>query len=230
MKFPYNLEKQQIKYPRIPHLPGSLGTEDDIRVSTMPPGPFYVFEKLDGANVGIMMNGFGELEFITRGSYIQSKRPHEQWGALKKWAYERYVDLHEFFKRNPHTILYGEWLWAIHSVSYDSLPDYFIAFDIYDINKGEFYPYDLTELEVTRSGISCLTPLLTCDDLNDQRLFEDLRTFQRGGYSTRGDVEGFIFRRVGNYSEVYKYVLPEFHAGIKEHWFNRRVENNELLD
>lgn len=222
------MEKAELKYPRIPHLPGSRGTEDDIVMGAVPSGPFHIFEKLDGANVGIMMNGFGELEFINRGSYIQNKRPHEQWGALKKWAYEHYVQFQSFFARNPHTILYGEWLWAVHSIHYDQLPDYFIGFDVYDLTKGIFYPYDLAELEVSMCGFTFSTPIFTQYDLSDSAIFDHLREYQRGGYSTRGDVEGFIFRRVGNHSEVYKYVLPDFQVGITEHWFNREVIQNGL--
>lgn len=215
---------EKLKYPRIPHLPGSTSTEDDIHVVSMPEGPFHIFEKLDGANVGIIMNTHGELEFINRGSPIQNKRPHEQWGALKKWAYENYENLHRFFSRNKHTILYGEWLWARHSIKYDLLPDFFIAFDVYSILSRSFYPHDLARLEVNLSSISFIKEPEVILDLNNS--FCDYN--RKGLYTSNGDLEGYIFRRVGNYSEVYKYVLPEFQAGIEEHWFNRAVEKNKL--
>jgi hypothetical protein len=35
-------------------------------------------------------------------------------------------------------ILFGEWLAAQHSIAYDSLPDLFLAFDIYDKEAGRF--------------------------------------------------------------------------------------------
>lgn len=35
-------------------------------------------------------------------------------------------------------VLFGEWLWARHSVAYTKLPAYFIAFDIYNKRKGRF--------------------------------------------------------------------------------------------
>jgi hypothetical protein len=34
--------------------------------------------------------------------------------------------------------LFGEWLWCTHCVSYDKLPDFFIAFDILDKAANEF--------------------------------------------------------------------------------------------
>ena len=35
-------------------------------------------------------------------------------------------------------ILYGEWLCARHTVAYDKLPDWFVAFDIFDVPAGRF--------------------------------------------------------------------------------------------
>merc|ERR1711879_998531 len=35
-------------------------------------------------------------------------------------------------------ILFGEWVWARHSVSYNKLPAYFVAFDIYNKREGRF--------------------------------------------------------------------------------------------
>ena len=34
------------------------------------------------------------------------------------------------------TILFGEWLYAKHSISYNNLPDYFLAFDLYNKKKS----------------------------------------------------------------------------------------------
>ena len=34
-------------------------------------------------------------------------------------------------------MLFGEWLWARHSVAYTKLPAYFVAFDIYNKRTGQ---------------------------------------------------------------------------------------------
>ncbi len=36
-------------------------------------------------------------------------------------------------------VLYGEWCYAAHSIVYKRLPDYFLAFDIYDIAAQRFW-------------------------------------------------------------------------------------------
>ena len=41
------------------------------------------------------------------------------------------------------TILFGEWLYAQHSISYSNLPDYFLAFDLYNKKKKLFYNRDI---------------------------------------------------------------------------------------
>lgn len=35
-------------------------------------------------------------------------------------------------------VLYGEWLYATHTIFYDALPHYFCAFDVLDVTAGEF--------------------------------------------------------------------------------------------
>lgn len=35
-------------------------------------------------------------------------------------------------------VMYGEWLYAKHTVYYDMLPHYFMEFDIYDKENGSF--------------------------------------------------------------------------------------------
>ena len=39
----------------------------------------------------------------------------------------------------PSVIAYGEWCYAEHSVFYDSLPDWFLLFDLYDRGEGRFW-------------------------------------------------------------------------------------------
>lgn len=44
-----------MKYPRIPHLPGSNATDDDDeRSRSYPEGRFIIQEKLDGTNAAIV--------------------------------------------------------------------------------------------------------------------------------------------------------------------------------
>jgi hypothetical protein len=39
---------------------------------------------------------------------------------------------------SPRFILFGEWVYAKHSIHYSKLPAYFIAFDIFDLQNQSF--------------------------------------------------------------------------------------------
>ena len=209
------------KYPRIPHIPGSRGTDDDVYVD-MPTGTFEVYEKLDGACVGITMDENDTLRFMNRGGWIDEKRPHEQWGALKKWAYENYDKWYHLFHGvllAPDVIVFGEWLWAEHTIHYSKLPDYFMVFDIWNPING--FGINSPSLFMERVGLKVTPKIGETTNLADwlaNNKHEPL-------YANR--FEGFIFRDVLEYGRVFKYVLPSFQLG-QEHWYNKAVIKNEL--
>ena len=65
-----------VKYPRTPHLFGSVGTEDDKHLGPEESAAFIadpsliVEEKLDGANVGIHFTRSGRMVLQCRGHEI----------------------------------------------------------------------------------------------------------------------------------------------------------------
>lgn len=44
-----------------------------------------------------------------------------------------------FYSEPERHILFGEWLYAKHSIHYTQLPSYFIAFDLFDKKENKFY-------------------------------------------------------------------------------------------
>jgi len=130
-----------LKYPRTPHLEGSRlqpGDEGDehVRLATLAGCHAVVEEKLDGANVGISFTAGGELLLQSRGHYLVGGGRERQFAPFKQWACaheERLLVLLE-----DRYVMYGEWLFAKHSVSYDRLPHWFCEFDVYDRVDGVF--------------------------------------------------------------------------------------------
>lgn len=121
------------KYPRTMHLRGSAlqtGDEPD-RVSMTEirtAGESFVWEeKVDGANSGI---SFPEdrLMLQSRGHSLDGGPREKQFSILKQWARAFEGDLHDALGRDH--VLYGEWMAAKHTVYYDALPHYFIAYDV----------------------------------------------------------------------------------------------------
>jgi hypothetical protein len=134
-----------IKYPRTPHLFGSRGTDDDKHLDHKASEAFIanpslvVEEKLDGTNVGIHFTSAGRMVLQCRGHEI-TEGMHPQYDLFKQWTSVKRPMLADLL--GGQYILYGEWLYAKHSVHYRKLPHYFFEFDIYDKDVGRFL--DLT--------------------------------------------------------------------------------------
>ena len=130
-----------LKYPRTPHLEGSRlqpGDEghDHVPLATLTGCHAVVEEKLDGANAGISFTSGGELLLQSRGHYLAGGGRERQFALFKQWAAAHEARLLE--RLEDRYILYGEWLYAKHSVSYDRLPHWFCEFDVYDRIDGMF--------------------------------------------------------------------------------------------
>lgn len=127
------------KYPRTPHLEGSRLQPGDEDLSQIPfkdiKGKYLVAEeKIDGANTGISFDGDGNLMLQSRGHYLTGGYRERHYNLLKQWAA---VHKERFYSvLGKRYIMYGEWMYAKHTIFYDALPDYFMEFDIYDREKG----------------------------------------------------------------------------------------------
>lgn len=130
-----------LKYPRTPHLEGSRlqpGDEDlsQIPFSAIAGKHIVVEEKCDGANSAISFDRDGELLLQSRGHYLTGGYRERHYNLMKQWAS---VHRDAFFQvLGQRYIMYGEWMYAKHTVYYDALPHYFLEFDIWDREKKLF--------------------------------------------------------------------------------------------
>jgi len=60
-----------------------------------------------------------------------------QWQGLSAWLAQHEAALREAL--TPELILFGEWCCFTHSIAYTALPDWFIAFDVYDHASARFW-------------------------------------------------------------------------------------------
>lgn len=132
---------QIVKYPRTRHIEGSrkqAGDEDLDFISFKEIKGFYVVleEKVDGANAGISFNEEGRLLLQSRGHFLDGGYGERQFNLLKVWANCHKTELYTIL--GSRYVMYGEWLYAKHTVFYDALTHYFMEFDIYDKEKKEF--------------------------------------------------------------------------------------------
>src|SRR5271167_4110424 len=129
------------KYPRTHHLEGSRLQPGDDDSSTVPfdslAGRFLVVEeKLDGANAGIRFDAEGKLWLQSRGHFLTGGPREKHFNLFKQWANARTDALRRAL--GSRYVLYGEWLYAKHTIYYDALPHYFLEFDILDTHTDAF--------------------------------------------------------------------------------------------
>lgn len=130
------------RFPRIPHLPGSTAIDDDRvlpadAVASLCRSCLVVAqEKLDGANVGVMIDGDGKVVCLKRAGVVGARRERPEFGFFRAWAFERADILVRVL--GTRWTAYGELLWLQHSIRYTTLPDWVIFFDLLDRQTGLF--------------------------------------------------------------------------------------------
>ena len=134
------MENRIIKYPRTPHIEGSrlqTGDEDlsQIPLSTVRERWIVVEEKVDGANVGISFSD-GKMLLQSRGHFLRGGAKEREYELFKVWANSKRDELYSIL--GERYIMYGEWLYRKHKVYYNSLPHYFLEFDIFDKERQEY--------------------------------------------------------------------------------------------
>lgn len=132
---------QILKYPRTPHLQGSRlqpGDEDlsQIPFSEIAGKHLVIEEKCDGANSAVSFSEDGELLLQSRGHYLTGGYRERHFNLMKQWAGIHQKDFYSVL--GSRYIMYGEWMYAKHTIFYDALPHYFLEFDVFDRETGRF--------------------------------------------------------------------------------------------
>jgi hypothetical protein len=129
------------KYPRTQHLEGSRLQPGDEDLAAVPFAALrgrhlVVEEKLDGSNVGVWFDADDALVLQSRGHALRGGADERPFALFKAWAARHEDALRRALGRRH--VLYGEWLFAKHTVFYDRLPHYLHEFDVLDRETGDF--------------------------------------------------------------------------------------------
>lgn len=225
------------KFPRTRHLYNvGSATRDDLILtapdaqafldSSDPSISLAMEEKVDGANLGISLDSSGSFKAQNRSHYVNSKS-HAQFRKLDKWLEDHYEGLSVVLEADKpgKWILYGEWLFAKHSIHYTRLPDMFLAFDLFDTEHDTFLSREALSERLNGTNIHQVNAVELPESLNELSLLDIVRTRQSIYYD--GVVEGVYFRRQKNGKTLdrAKIVRSDFIAG-DEHWNRRGITPN----
>ncbi|MEZ5629345.1 MAG: RNA ligase family protein [Burkholderiaceae bacterium] len=219
------------RFPHTPHLAwlGEGAPRDDKVLSreeaqVLLARQVVVEEKLDGANVGISIDDAGNFRIQNRGQYLQ--RPFTgQFARLESWLDAKVEAL--FDALNPHMVVFGEWCAARHSLDYDSLPDWWMVFDVYDRTEARFWSVQRRRSWTEEYGLASVPTLakskFTLDGL--VRMVQEHPSRYRNG-----PLEGIVVRSEDDdwSNSRAKLVRPDFVQSMGEHWRHRPLEWNRV--
>lgn len=254
---------QILKYPRTPHIEGSRCQPGDEDLNSVPfkniANRFIIVEeKVDGANCGVSFSDEGELLLQSRGHYLTGGGREKHFNLFKTWVN---IHMNEFWDilQNRY-IMYGEWLYAKHTVFYNKLPHFFMEFDIYDKLENKFlstelrrnmlkdYPF-ITSVLVLYEGklktLKSLTDFIAQSHfISEDHVSKLKEVCKQLGLSEEqvlketdnsSFMEGLYIKveEAGEVKERYKYVRSSFLTNIlnsETHWLDRPIVPNVLKE
>jgi ATP-dependent RNA circularization protein (DNA/RNA ligase family) len=218
------------KFPHTSHLlwlGGDAPREDKILsqagAEEFLSGPVVVEEKVDGANLGLSVGPDGRIRAQNRGNYLAPGRSHAQWNLLWPWLLKNQNDL--IANLGEHRILFGEWCYAKHSIAYDALPDWFLAFDVLELTTGVFWSSDRRNVFASELGMAVVPEIFHGRlNLNGLQILigkSSLGKAPMEGIYLRREADGRLFARA-------KVVGRDFNQQIEVHWTRRSLVANRL--
>lgn len=240
------------EFPRTPHLPWEPSASPDDLVAAeaecapltaRPPGQAIwtvrVDEKADGAGVAAAWGGDGPLlrsrSHHLRKSFAPRTSAKAQYAPLWGWLHEREGQLRELARLvGDGAAVYGEWLWARHTVSYDRLPSYLLAFDVWDPGIEDFLDPTAARAALGSAGFDVVPPLAAWGDCGTTEAapggLRELAALAVGPseLSTTDRREGAYFK-VGDGRRTthrFKAVRPGFRPS--DGWSQDRIVRNGL--
>jgi hypothetical protein len=219
------------RFPHTPHLLWlGAGSPRDDKVLSLPDagrliaGEVVVEEKLDGANLGFSVGSDGRLRVQNRGQYLAA--PYSgQFSRLTTWIGMHENTLVEMLGLN--LILFGEWCAACHSLDYADLPDWFLAFDVYDTSAEKFWSTAKRNQLVSGASIAVVPSIFKGE--TSLAFLKSLLVREPSRFRG-GTLEGIIVRKESrDWLEARaKLVQPDFTQNITEHWSRRGIKWNRL--
>lgn len=219
------------KFPHTAHIAWlSNGVPRDDKLMSPPEveillaGEVVVEEKIDGANIGISIDDSNSWRVQNRGQYLDA--PYTgQFSRLNSWLMQHEDAFHRSL--NANTILFGEWCAAVHSIQYDTLPDWFLLFDVYDRKEGKFWSVRRRNALAAGIGLTVVPELF-----RGSASIPDIVRMLSTQLSRFADtpLEGIFVRRD---SEEWclargKLVRMDFVQAIVEHWKRGGLRWNRL--
>jgi hypothetical protein len=214
----YINEASNPKYPRTYHLPWSEEIHSDDKthrdVGNFLNKSLTITAKMDGSNVGI--------SFDTVSSRSGMSPDHQSFDMLK----QRYASIKHDIPKG--FVIYGEWLYAVHSIEYNDLDDYLMAFAILDGNKWLSWS-EVVEWCVLLGihHVPVIKKSISFDNI-DKMIKVTTKLAEK---TIKSGHEGIVIRNSGSFTDfstnTAKYVRRG-HVQTDKHWAFRTIKVNRV--
>lgn len=205
-----------VKYPRTHHLPWSEGMNDDDRMidslAAFAGQRVIVSVKMDGENTTLYN------DYIHARSIDGRSHPSRDW--VKQFWSGISADIPESWR------VCGENLYAKHSISYDSLPTYFMGFSIWN-ERNVCLGWDETLEWFSLMGVTPVPVLY--DGIFDEKVIRSLWNSKDWEKN-----EGYVVRLADSFGYgEFRHKAAKFvrkgHVQTAKHWmYGQQVERNLL--
>jgi hypothetical protein len=210
------------EYPATRHLPWKPNNKSDRVASFEEAAVIFVGdrtcvqEKIDGANCGMAyIDGHpvvrNRTKVLRKGQEL--KNPSKaQFASAWNWMHQNKAKFDILAEQGPYSV-YGEWMIQQHGMVYDTLPDWFIAFDVYDWEKCHYIDPEKADKVLLNSGFSQVSNLFF-GKLDSYETLEQLSN-EKSGFTASGQREGIVVK-VGNGDSIttkFKMVRQGFDQG-----------------
>ena len=204
-----------MKYPRIAHAPSSSKTDPDDLFTDLDifNREWFVTEKVDGSQLS--------AQFIDRAPDVRNRNTDilhggsdRQFHPFPAWFNARYGAIWKLL--GSDRILFGEWMFHVHTVVYTKLPDWFVAFDLYDKARESFIPFEDAMAVAAGAGLFHV-PILGKAVIRDQKHLLSFISTSKFGTE---EMEGLVLHSADGDDRV-KFVTGRFKNSIdssSRHW------------
>lgn len=207
-----------VKYPRTHHLPWTGNMNSDDRMHTS-------LDQFKGQRVIVTVKMDGENTTMY-SDYIHARSVDGRSHVSRDWVKQFWSQISQDIP--PKWRVCGENLFAEHSISYTSLPTYFMGFSVWD-DKNVCLDWDTTQEWFNLLGIESVPVLY--DGIYDEKIVRSL--WSEKDWDT---CEGYVMRLAGNipYADFQKgfgkFVRPK-HVQTQKHWmYGQPVVKNKLRE
>jgi hypothetical protein len=212
------------KYPKTPHFPYSPGVSNDDRIIKSPYRligvPIIISEKCDGSN----------CSWEATGCYARTHAhtpTHPSFDACKA--------MHANAKHllEPNTQVFGEWMYAVHSIEYSNLPGYFLVFGVRYLDQELWISWAEVDICAQDLEVPTVPVLWTGNVRSETELREIVEELAAQPSACGGEREGVVVRIADSFEDadfdkcVAKWVRPS-HIKTDAHWAHQPMRKNML--